>query len=98
MGMTIATTTNDAIVTIALDGWLDTTGAPQLAEALNNLDESCTELVLDFENLEYISSAGLRQIVSAHKKMKGNVVVRNVKPEVMQVFHMAGFDKRLNIS
>ena len=58
--MTIATTTNDATTTIALDGWLDTSGVPQLAEALNNLDESCSELVLDLENLEYISSAGLR--------------------------------------
>ena len=96
--MTIATTTNDATTTIALDGWLDTSGVPQLAEALNNLDESCSELVLDLENLEYISSAGLRQVVSAHKKMKGKLLVRNVMPEVMQVFHMAGFDKRLNIS
>ncbi len=98
MGMTIATTTNDTITTFALDGWLDTTGAPQLAEALNKLDESCTELVLDLENLEYISSAGLRQVVSAYKKMKGNVAMRNVRPEVKQVFHMAGLDKRLNIS
>ena len=98
MSMTITTTTNDTAVTIALDGWLDTSSAPQLADALNSLGGSCTELVLDLDQLEYISSAGLRQIVSAHKMMKGNLVVKNVRPEVMQVFHMAGFDKRINIS
>ncbi|MBO7674238.1 MAG: STAS domain-containing protein [Atopobiaceae bacterium] len=98
MAMTISTTTNDATATIALGGWLDTSSAPQLAEALNSLDDSCTELVLDLGELEYISSAGLRQVVSAHKLMKGNLEVVNVQPKVMHVFHMAGVDKRLSIS
>ncbi len=96
--MNITTTTADTTTTVALEGWLDTSTAPELGAVLNDLDESCTDLVLDFTALEYISSAGLRQIVSAHKKMRGHLAVINVQPEVMQVFHMAGFDKRLNIS
>jgi anti-sigma B factor antagonist len=96
--MNIVTTTNGTSTIIAVDGWLDTSTAPQLAAAIAGLGSDCTELVLDFAALEYISSAGLRQVVSAHKKMKGKLLVKNVQPEVMQVFRMAGFDKRLNIS
>lgn len=96
--MNIASTTDGTTTTLALEGWLDTTTAPQFGDALNQIDSSCTDLVLDFSNLEYISSAGLRQVVSAHKKMRGALTITNVSAEVMQVFKMAGFDKRLNIS
>ena len=62
------------------------------------LDGGTTDLILDFAELEYISSSGLRQIVAAHKKMNGELTIRSVSPDVMTVLHMAGFDKRLNIS
>ena len=96
--MNITTSTKDTTTTLALDGWLDTSTAPQLADELAKIDSGCTDLVLDFTGLEYISSAGLRQVVAAHKKMRGALTVINVSAEVMQVFKMAGFDKRLNIS
>ena len=96
--MNITTSTKDTTTTFALDGWLDTSTAPQLADELAKIDSGCTDLVLDFTGLEYISSAGLRQVVAAHKKMRGALTVINVSAEVMQVFKMAGFDKRLNIS
>ena len=96
--MDITSTTDGTTTTLALEGWLDTTTAPQLGDALAEIDSSCTDLVLDFTGLEYISSAGLRQVVAAHKKMHGALTVTNVSAEVMQVFKMAGFDKRLSIS
>ena len=78
-----------------LDGWLDTQSSPMLAEAVNALDGSITNLVLDFTKLEYVSSAGLRQIVSAYKKMNGNMTLRNVSDEIMEVIRMTGLDKRI---
>jgi anti-anti-sigma factor len=96
--MQITTSTEGTTTTFALDGWLDTSSAPQLARALTSIGTDCTALVLDLAKLEYISSAGLRQVVAAHKKVGGALTITNVTPEVMQVFRMAGFDKRLNIS
>ena len=95
--MNITTTTEGTKTTIALEGWLDTSTAPEFSAALSALAPTCEELVVDFSDLEYISSAGLRQLVTAHKKMKGNLTICNVAAEIMQVFHLAGFDKRLNI-
>lgn len=96
--MNITSTTNGATTTIALDGWLDTGTAPSFSDELAKIDPSCEQLILDFTNLEYISSAGLRAIVTAHKKMSGNLTIVHTSPEVMQVFHMAGFDKRLKLA
>ncbi len=80
-----------------LNGWLDALNAPTLATELNELSPETDSLILDFTELEYISSAGVRQIVAAHKQMKGNLVIRHPGPEVMDVLKMAGLDKKLNI-
>jgi anti-sigma B factor antagonist len=95
--MKITSTTEGGKTTLALEGWLDTTTAPELGAALESLDRSCTDLEIDMSGVEYISSAGLRQIVSAYKLMRGKLTLSNVSAEVMHVFKMAGFDKRLNI-
>ena len=86
-------------LTIALEGRLDTTTAPELeAEVKSSLD-NVNELVFDFEKLEYISSAGLRVILGAEKIMKGkgSMVVRNVNDTIMEVFEITGFSDILNI-
>ena len=80
-----------------IDGWLDTQTAPELGAELDALDTGVTELTIDMSALEYISSAGLRQIVAAHKKMDGKLTIKNVSAEIMDVFNMTGFSKRLNI-
>lgn len=95
--MAIAKTIDGAQATFAIDGWLDTQSAPELAAALGELDENVTSLTLDLEALEYVSSAGIRQIVAAHKRMGGKLSVRNVKPEVLEVFRLTGVDSRLHI-
>lgn len=85
--------------TMEIIGWLDTQTAPQLGEELSKLSDDITSLVFDFAKLEYISSAGLRQVVSAYKKMscKGGFKIINVSDEVFDVFKLTGFDQKINI-
>ena len=86
-------------VTMEIVGWLDTQTAPELEESLSNLDDSTTSLVFDFAKLEYISSAGLRQVISAYKKMAGKegFKIINISDEVYDVFKLTGFDKKIQI-
>ena len=86
-------------MTMEISGWLDTQTAPQLEEALSALDDSVTSLVFDFAKLEYISSAGLRQVIAAYKKManKDGFKIINVSDEVFDVFKLTGFDQKICI-
>jgi len=95
--MAVQKITNGSEVILKVDGWLDTQSSPELEKAVAGLDGGVEALVLDLEKLEYISSAGLRQIVAAHKKMSGKLTLRNVQPDIMNVLSMAGFDKKLHI-
>lgn len=95
--MKITKTVTGSTAVFEIDGWLDTQTAPELGAALDELEPEVTELVIDMSRLEYISSAGLRQIVAAHKKMNGNLTIKNVSVEIMDVFNMTGFSKRINI-
>lgn len=84
---------------LALTGRLDTTTAPQLEAVLKESLEGVTELTLDFERLEYISSAGLRVLLSAQKQMnqQGKMVIRNVNADIQEVFEITGFADILTI-
>lgn len=95
--MDINKTLNGESLEVALTGRLDTTTAPELEAALE-LD-GIKDLALDFSNLEYISSAGLRVILAAQKKMssQGNMVVRNVNGTIREVFEITGFIDILTI-
>ena len=84
-------TENDALI-LALEGKLDTTTAPALEHELAAELSGVKKLVFDLEGLEYISSAGLRLLMSAQKKLgKGNMVIRHVQELVMEVFEVTGF-------
>lgn len=93
--MEIRKTINDDEATLSVEGWLDTQAAPQMKEALDELEGDITSLVLDFGGLEYISSSGIREVVSAYKKMDGAVVIRNVSPGIMSTFKATGLDKKI---
>lgn len=95
--MTIVKNVQGNTVELKLSGWLDTQTTPQLEAEVNALDADVTALTLDFADLEYISSAGLRQIVAAYKKMKGALTLRHVSDEIMNVISMTGLDKRIKI-
>ena len=95
--MTVEKTMDGSTAVLHLEGWLDTQNAPVLAEALNGLDDGVEKLVLDMEKLEYISSAGIRQIVTAYKGMNGALTLKNLSPEVASVLHMTGLDRKFSI-
>ena len=97
--MTIEKNLNGSSLTIAPEGRLDTTTAPDLEWALKDSLDSATELTLDFGKLDYISSAGLRVLLSAHKIMakKGGMKVTNVNEIVQEVFEVTGFSDILTI-
>lgn len=91
--MTIDIKRNADIATFEITGRLDTTTAPALDNAINEDLGATTNLVLDLKGLEYISSAGLRVLLSAQKKLQksGSMKLVNVCEDVMEVFEMTGF-------
>ena len=86
-------------LTIALEGRLDTVTAPQLEGELRTAVNGISELVFDLGKLDYVSSAGLRVLLSAQKVMnrQGSMTVCHVKPEIMEIFEVTGFVDLLNI-
>lgn len=84
---------------VALEGRLDTTTAPELEQELKNSLDGVTDLTLDLAKLDYISSAGLRVLLSAHKTMmkQGQMKVTNASEIVKEVFDVTGFCDILNI-
>ena len=97
--MTITKELNGTELKLALEGRLDTMTAPELEAELNQSLGSAESLTLDFSKLEYISSAGLRVLLSAHKAMsaKGGMKVTNVNEIVREVFEVTGFSDILTI-
>ena len=94
--MNITLDRNENELTVALEGRLDTLTAPELEDKLEPELYDIEKLVFDFAGLEYISSAGLRVLLAAQKQMD-EMVVTNVRPEVMEVFDVTGFADFLNI-
>ena len=85
---------------IAIEGRLDTVTSQELSEQLDKTDYTNLDVNLDFTNVEYISSAGLRLIVALQKKLKetGNqLTIQNPNKVVSEIFKVAGFNKVLNI-
>lgn len=97
--MKITKAKSNATMILRLEGRLDTTTAPQLEEELKQSISDITELILDFEKLEYISSAGLRVLLSAQKAMnkQGEMRLTGVRESVREVFDITGFSDILTI-
>lgn len=88
---------NGSSAVLKPEGWLDTPNSADFKQVLDSLGSEITDLTVDMEKLEYISSAGMRLIVAAHKKMNGSLTIINASVGILDVFKMTGFDKRLNI-
>lgn len=97
--MTISKQQTGKSAVLALEGRLDTVTAPELEKELQEILPEAEDLTLDFSALEYISSAGLRVLLSAHKVMsrKGGMKIRNVSEIVREVFDVTGFCDILTI-
>lgn len=99
--MNIEKMENGNEITLMLTGRLDTTTAPQLETQINEVIEGAEKLVLDFQGLEYLSSAGLRVLLGAHKAFmkrgSGKLVICHVNETIQEVFELTGFLDILNI-
>ncbi len=97
--MKINITNENSKAKLALEGRLDTTTSPELEAKLHEVIGSLNELEMDFSGLEYISSAGLRVLLSAQKTMnkQGKMVIKNVNETIMEVFEITGFADILTI-
>lgn len=97
--MNIIKTREGSVLSVALEGRLDTVTAPQLEGELRTAVNGISELIFDIGGLDYISSAGLRVLLSAQKVMnkQGKMTIRNVKPEIIEIFEVTGFVDILNI-
>ena len=86
-------------LTIALEGRLDTSTAPLLESELRDALNGIENLVFDLEKLVYVSSAGLRVFLATQKTMarQGSMVIRNVQPDIMEIFEVTGFVDILTI-
>lgn len=97
--MNMHKTTEGSTLCIALEGRLDTTTAPLLEAELEKSIANSTKLIMDFDKLEYLSSAGLRVLLSAQKVMnkQGEMVIRGVNETIMEIFEVTGFIDILTI-
>ncbi len=97
--MNIERTADGTKLTIALEGRLDMLTAPELDRQLPELLTGVNELTFDFQKLEYVSSAGLRVLLSAQEIMseQGSMILKNVNDQIMEVFEVTGFTDILTI-
>lgn len=97
--MTITKTLEGETLTVAAEGWLDTMTAPQFHAAVQDL-EAAEAVVLDLGGVDYISSAGLREVVALFRSVTergDSFSIRQVRPSVADVFTMTGLDKKIDI-
>jgi len=92
-------TLENGILTVLLDGRLDTGTTPQAQAEIEAKIEDANSVIIDMKNLNYISSAGLRLLLSLHKKMmaKGGMTIKNINDTNKEIFDFTGFSEILNI-
>lgn len=97
--MNITKTNSDSELVLKVEGRLDTTTAPELETEIKNSIDGVSSLIFDFAALEYISSAGLRVLLTAQKIMskQGKMVVKNVSNAINEIFEVTGFVDILTI-
>ena len=98
--MTINNQLDGTTLTMAIEGRIDTQTAPELEQAVNDSIAGITQLILDFSKVSYISSAGLRTILTAENWMEarnGSMVIRGAAKNIKDVFKVTGFDTFLTL-
>lgn len=98
--MTISADKKDSKLVLSLEGRLDTTTAPELETKLGEYLDDVDDIIFDCNGLEYISSAGLRVLLSAQKAMnkkEGKLVVKNINDTIREVFEVTGFTDVITI-
>lgn len=97
--MNINTTKSGNTRTMAVEGRIDTLTSPEFESEFNSNAADCDKMIFDLKDVDYISSAGLRAIVFAHREMekKGGLVLRGLNKNIETIINMTGFNNVLNI-
>ena len=97
--MDLTVKSENKVYTITISGRIDTLTAPELEGKFREIENDADKLVFDMSEVEYISSAGMRVIVAAHRTMapKGGLVLRGLTKNVSTIINLTGFNKILNI-
>lgn len=97
--MTTNITNKNNVYTIAIDGKLNTITSPELERVFNEIEPKADKVIFDMSGVEYISSAGMRTIIYAHRKMakKGRLTLLGLTNNVSTIINLTGFDKVLDI-
>ena len=97
--MTVERIKNDDALTLRIEGRLDTLNAPELEAIVNTELDGAIDLTLDFLGVDYVSSAGLRVLLMAQKKMGacGSMRLKNVSPMIKEIFEVTGFSEILTV-
>ncbi len=97
--MNLTVTSENKIYTIAVSGRIDTLTAPELESKFREIENDADKLIFDMSEVEYISSAGMRVIVAAHRAMapKDGLVLKGLTKNVSTIINLTGFNKILNI-
>lgn len=95
--LNINATKNESTLTLVLDGRLDTVTAPELQAAIDEQIDGISNIIMDCKDLAYISSAGLRVLLTARKTIQGDLILNNVAPSVQDVLEITGFVDILTI-
>lgn len=99
MNININKVDENGVKNISIEGSIDTLTAPDFEKQVLNALDGVKKLILDFSNVQYVSSAGLRSILLLNEKMEetGEMTIKNINEEVREVFEMTGFDELINL-
>lgn len=97
--MNITVKKEETVCTLMIEGRIDTLTAPELDKTFRENSEGCDRMIFDMSGVDYISSAGIRVLVSSHRAMtgKGSLVLKGVSKSVLSILDMTGLSKKLNI-
>ncbi|MBQ1659693.1 MAG: STAS domain-containing protein [Clostridia bacterium] len=97
--MNITTKKEENVCTLIIEGRIDTITAPELDKVFRENADGSDKMIFDMTGVDYISSAGIRTLVAAHRKMSGKsgLILRNPDSPVLSILKMTGIDKKLNI-
>ena len=96
--MKLNTEFEEKVCTLSIEGEIDTLTAPELEQAINDAVPNCEKMIIDFSQVTYISSGGLRVIIGAnHTIGKENLILRGMAQNVYEIFRLTGFTNFLNI-
>jgi len=97
--MNITTKKEENVCTLIIEGRIDTITAPELDKVFQENADGSDKMIFDMTGVDYISSAGIRTLVAAHRKMsvKSGLILRNPDSSVLSILKMTGLDKKLNV-